>query len=63
MARIDSVGIYFHKSSGKWAAQIRHGDVVEHIGLFEEKLAAARAYDKRARKIGKKTLNFIDPAD
>ncbi len=63
MSKVDSVGIYFHKASKKWAAQIRHGDTVEHIGLFEEKLAAARAYDKRARKLGKRTLNFVDEND
>ncbi len=63
MSKVDSVGIYFHKASQKWAAQLRIGREVIHIGLFTEKLAAARAYDKYARKHGKKTLNFVDEND
>lgn len=63
MAKVESVGIYFHKKSQKWAAQIRDGDSVIHIGLFTNKLAAARAYDKQARKLGKSAFNFVDPND
>lgn len=63
MSKVDSVGIYFHKASGKWAAQIRIGNDVIHIGVFQEKLAAARAYDKVARRHGKRHLNMRDPND
>ncbi len=63
MTKADSVGVYWHKRSGKWAAQLRVGDAVIHIGLYADKRAAARAYDRRARKVGKKTLNFVDPED
>ncbi len=57
------IGVYFHKASGKWAAQIRIGDKVKHLGLFENEDKAMRAFDKKARKLGKKTLNYVDPND
>ncbi len=63
LSKVDSVGIYFHKASGKWAAQIRNGPDVFHIGLFKHKISAARAYDRMARKLGKKHLNMVDPND
>lgn len=63
MSKSGLYGVYFHKASGKWAAQIRNGGKVEYLGVFARKIHAARAYDRRARVLGKKRLNFVDPID
>ena len=63
LSKSGCIGVYFHKASQKWRAQIRIGNDIIHIGLFDDKYQAARAYDKRARRAGKKILNFVDPKD
>lgn len=57
------IGVYWHHLGKRWAAQIRNGKRIEYLGLFEDKLSAAKAYDKRARELNKQFLNFVDPND
>lgn len=38
-------GVCFHKLSGKWSASL-WGEYKKHIGLYEDEINAARAYDK-----------------
>jgi hypothetical protein len=42
-------GVYHDLDRGKWLAQIRKGGVYQHIGRFDDELAAAQAYDDCAR--------------
>lgn len=66
-------GVYYHKASRKWAAQIRipahqRGAVwqkskVRWIGLFNSDKLAAKAYDEEARKWKKRKLNLVNPDD
>lgn len=44
-------GVDFHKSSGKWRASMKHNLKRIHIGLYEDKVSAARAYDKEASRL------------
>jgi len=44
-------GVYFRKSWGKWIAQISINKKKQHIGVFENELDAARAYDNIASKL------------
>jgi len=39
------IGVYWHKLTSKWAAQIKVNGKKKHLGLFTDKIAAARAYD------------------
>jgi hypothetical protein len=41
-------GVYWHRSSGCWAATIQHGDQRQHLGLFSSPIDAALAYDAAA---------------
>jgi hypothetical protein len=42
-------GVSPHK--GKWQATIKKDGVVYRLGLFEDKLEAARSYDKKAKEL------------
>jgi hypothetical protein len=53
-------GVFWHKSSNKWRAQINYDSKQHALGYFEEEEEAARAYDRaaRAQKGEKAQLNF-----
>jgi len=40
-------GVYYSKKMEKWYVQIRH----KHIGFYDNKINAARAYDKKAKEL------------
>lgn len=53
-------GVCWHKATGKWLAQIQHNCHRLHIGLFDDEVEAARAFDTKARELGwpESGLNF-----
>lgn len=55
-------GITFHKQSGKWqaATHLKYRDI--YIGLFDDPITAARAYDVKAKELFGEfaRLNFPD---
>ena len=55
-------GVHWFKRDKKWQAQIKHNNKSIHIGLYEDKEEAARAYDKKAKELhgNFKNLNFPD---
>lgn len=57
------LGVYWHNAAKKWCCQIRSGKKILYIGLFKSARAAAKAYDKEARRLGKTNLNMVDPND
>ena len=46
------VGVCWHKASGKWNAQIQIKGKVNHLGLFDNELEAAEAYQNALKGIG-----------
>jgi hypothetical protein len=44
-------GVYFHRKSGKWAAQIVHFKVHYHLGLFATEGDAALAYKNKSLEL------------
>lgn len=53
-------GVHLHKKTGKWEAGIRVNKKRIYLGLYEDKVEAAKAYDEEAKKhFGDfATLNF-----
>jgi len=53
-------GVSWQKHSHNWRAKLQHGPLYIHIGMFENEMDAARAYDEAAIKhFGKYArLNF-----
>ena len=45
------VGVYYHKSAGKWAASITKNGKAKHLGLFETPEKASEAYQLAKSKI------------
>jgi hypothetical protein len=55
-------GVSWNRKSKKWMATIKFNQKYHHIGFFDNQIAAAKAYDKTARKLFKEFayLNFPD---
>jgi hypothetical protein len=53
-------GVFFMKKQNNYKAIIKKNNgKTEHIGTFENEIQAARAYDARAKELGKKRLNNV----
>jgi hypothetical protein len=44
-------GVYFHKQCRKWKATIQIDGKKQHLGLFENEIAAAKAYNEKAKEL------------
>jgi hypothetical protein len=44
-------GVYWNKIRKKWVVTIQHNNKIYHIGYFEDQIAAAKAYDKKAAEL------------
>lgn len=44
-------GVTFHKHKSKWMSVTRHNGKQIHIGYYDTPEEAAKAYDKKARKL------------
>jgi hypothetical protein len=44
-------GVGFHKKARKWRARVKLNGKENHIGLFVDKIEAAKAYDELATKL------------
>lgn len=54
-------GVTWHSPSQRWITRISVDGRKRHLGTFDDEIAAARAYDTFARRIGR-PLNFPDDA-
>ena len=61
-ARRQYTGVYWDAGRKKWKAQIAIETKLEALGRFDRKSDAARAYDERARTLGR-GLNFPRPGE
>jgi len=43
-------GVYLHRASGKWAAEIRINGKGKYLGIFADELDAAQVYKQHAEK-------------
>lgn len=41
-------GVSWHKQRKKWTARIKNGSKYEHLGLFQNKIDAAKTYNIKA---------------
>mmetsp|Transcript_14584 Transcript_14584/g.28229 ORF Transcript_14584/g.28229 Transcript_14584/m.28229 type:complete len:677 (+) Transcript_14584:571-2601(+) len=54
-------GVYWNKTCKAWRSRIWVNQRSEHLGNFDDEVEAARAFDRRARELGRLTaLNFPD---
>lgn len=44
-------GVIYNKMNGKWIARFSHNNKKVHVGTFEDKIEAAKAYDKKIFEI------------
>lgn len=44
-------GVYFHRQAGKWRARLRTKGLHLSLGLYQNQVDAARAYDAAARRV------------
>ena len=44
-------GVSWNQASGKWRAQLCHGEAVYHLGYFESEVEAAHEYDRNALRL------------
>jgi len=53
-------GVCWHKNQKKWLARVYSNGVTYHLGSFKSQIAAAKAYDKKAKQLFGKfaCLNF-----
>lgn len=51
-------GVYWNRECQAWRARLWHDKKSQHIGNFKSEIEAAKAFDKRAREVGRKELNF-----
>lgn len=51
-------GVYWNKECKAWRARLWNGGKSEHLGNFKTEIEAAHAFDKRAREVGRRELNF-----
>ena len=42
-------GVYFHKASGKWIARITFNGKISYLGLHDNEMSAAIAYDNASK--------------
>lgn len=58
-------GVCWLEREGKWQAQIRVDDVPRRLGLFDDEIDAANAYDEAARQVwGEEArVNFPEPGE